>query len=57
MSESDLILPGTGRGTTRRVVEGRATAIRKLIQRGAAARPSPPTLRVAVPFPSQGRIA
>ena len=50
------ILPFRG-GEPPKVVEGQATAIRKLIQRGAAARPSPPTLRVAVPLTLQGRIA
>ncbi len=40
-----MILPGTGRGAKRSLVEGRT-----------AARPSTPTLRVAVPLPILGRI-
>jgi hypothetical protein len=45
------ILPGTGRGTSRRLVEG---ALR-LLQICAA--PSTTPLRVAVPLPVPGRIA
>jgi hypothetical protein len=56
MSKNRKILPGTGRGTMRSMVEGRATAFRNLGYRGSAARPSTPPLRVAVPLPLQGRI-
>jgi hypothetical protein len=45
------ILPGTGRGTVRSMVEG------ALLQRCASwLAPSTPSLRVAVPLPLQGRI-
>jgi hypothetical protein len=57
----DVILPGTGRGTIRRMVEG---AHRERSVSGAGSRmwyarggpPSTPPLRVAVPLPVPGRI-
>ncbi len=56
----DVILPGTGRGTIRRMVEG---ARRERTSSGAGSRgagpswrsPSTPPLRVAVPLPVPGR--
>jgi hypothetical protein len=49
MIDSRLILPGTGRGTSRRLVEG--------VRRERAARGAPPSttgLRPAVPLPASG---
>jgi hypothetical protein len=50
------ILPGTGRGTTRRVVEGHA--LRRVTSPGQMCRPcrSTPALRAAVPLPVPVRI-
>ena len=55
-----MILPGTGRGTIRRMVEGahrERTSIGDYGRRYArGAPPSTPPLRVAVPLPVPGRI-
>jgi hypothetical protein len=50
------ILPGTGRGTTRRVVEEHA--LRRVTSPGQMCRPcrSTPALRAAVPLPVPVRI-
>jgi hypothetical protein len=51
-----MILPGTGRGTIRRMVEGHPRLLKTPAFRSSAARPFTPTLRVAVPLPRWGRI-
>ena len=48
------ILPGTGRGTTRRVVEGHSPLASVLTV--TPTRPCPSTMLRMVPLPLQGRI-
>ena len=48
-----MILPGTGRGTMRSMVEGRAALLRKVTFRIAVARPS---TTCGGPPPLKGRI-
>ena len=52
------ILPGTGRGTTRSVVEGALRPLRTIISshRVSPGAPSTTPLRGAVPLPVPGRI-
>ncbi len=57
MSGFDQILPGTGRGTMRSMVEGHTRVLptsRRPVHRACR---STPGLRPAVPLPHRGRIA
>ena len=50
IDSADKFLPGTGRGTTRRVVEGHA------VSNAVDAGPCPSTMLRMVPLPRWGRI-
>jgi hypothetical protein len=51
-----MILPGTGRGTSRRLVEGAIGASRPLYHFAETSAPSTTSLRDAVPLPVPGRM-
>ena len=55
MTVRDLILPETGRGTTRRVVEGHVRSLLTSQARSSGGCPS--TMLRMVPLPQRGRIA
>jgi len=51
------ILPGTGRGTTRSVVEGALRPLRTIISKHGVSHGAPSTSLRLVPLPVPGRIA